>query len=312
MRHAPGKIQHLARPFHREGLGPDIPVVLVDGILLQFALLQPHQRTIHAYLAHLGTLAAHQAFFADFGDPPFVVIADLAVQIDRAILQILLADTHRTGIDTHAATRARQHLDARKTAARMHHPQAGVAHRDEQHLGRNVHVPGKRQHQHEDTQGDGIGPPGRQVVQFVSEEPPEKVVHGDGEETAAADMCRKALAEQPEREDGPQGIQADGIQQARPRGTAHAEQAGPDAFDHRQSDAGKNQQQEKVHQEEKHRSLQGNLRLGHKEIKENGIVQQVDAFRDEQPNLQVSQDNDHEPTESDAGMHEAQHPVPFP
>ena len=169
--------------------------MLVDGIFLQFALLQPHQRSVHAHLAHLRTFAAHQTLLADFGNPPLVVMPDLAVQVDRAILQVLLADAHRTGIDAHAATRARQHLDARKTATRMPYLQAGVAHRDEHHLGRNVHVPGKRQHQHEDTQGDGIGPPGRQVIQFIPKEPAEKVVHGDGEETTYSGIREKYIEE---------------------------------------------------------------------------------------------------------------------
>ena len=125
-------------------------------------------------------------------------------------------------------------------------------------------------------------------------------------------MGRKALGQQPEREDGPQGIEPDLVQQGWTGRAPHAEQAGADPLDHRQGDAAQDHQQEKVHQEEQQRPLDGGIRLRHEEIEEDRIVEEPDALRQEQHHLHMAQDDDHEPPECDARVHIAQQPVPLP
>ena len=175
-----------------------------------------------------------------------------------------------------------------------------------------MHVAGKRQHAHEDAQRQRIPPPGQDHVVRIRQELPEHPVQRKGQEAAAGDMGDEALAKEPQREDGPERIEADAVQQARARGPAHAEKQRCDALDHGKADADQHQQQEKVHQERQHGA--GNRRLGllHEEIEENRVVEGMDPGRNEGEHLDMPYDNQHEPAEGDGGMHEAEQRLALP
>ena len=140
----------------------------------------------------------------------------------------------------------------------------------------------------------------------------EHPVRRNGQEAPAADMGRKTLRQQTERENGPEGIEAHLVRQGLTSRAPHPEQAGTDALDDCEGNAAENHQKEKVHQEEQQGTLDRRIRLGDKVIEEDRIIEQVDALRQEKDDLDMAQDNQHEPAESNAGVHVAEQAVPPP
>ena len=61
-------------------------------------------------------------------------------------------------------------------------------------------------------------------MDIIRDEPVEQQSGRLGQETAAADMGRKGLRQQPERENGPQRIHRNPVQEGRPRGPPHPEE----------------------------------------------------------------------------------------
>ena len=70
-----------------------------------------------------------------------------------------------------------------------------------------------------------------------------------GQETSAAQVGRKTLGQQPQREDQPQAVQSDTVGKGRLRSMAHSEHDGPEPLENCQSYTRKDVQQEEVHQE---------------------------------------------------------------
>ena len=125
-------------------------------------------------------------------------------------------------------------------------------------------------------------------------------------------MGRETLGEEPERENGPEGVEPDPVHQGGAGGPAHAEDAGADALVHRKRDAAEDDQEEEVHQEEEQGPLDRGIRLGYEVIEKDRIIEEADPVRKEEDDLDMPQDDQHEPAEGDARMHIAQQPVPFP
>ena len=125
-------------------------------------------------------------------------------------------------------------------------------------------------------------------------------------------MGGEAFGQQAQREDGPQGIKSYLVQQAQARGAPHAHDAGGEALDDGEHDAAEDHQQEEVHQEHQQRAPQCLLRLRNEVVEEDRVVEEMDAFRHEEHDLQVPQHDQHEPAEGDAGVHIAQDLVALP
>ena len=79
------------------------------------------------------------------------------------------------------------------------------------------------------------------------------------QETASAEVSRKTLGQQPQREYKPEAVQSDAVSQRRLCRVTHAKYDGPEPLEHRQCNTGKDVQQEEVHQEEKERATKSSM-----------------------------------------------------
>ena len=163
-----------------------------------------------------------------------------------------------------------------------------------------MHIARERQDEHEDGQYYRICPPGWEEVKVVTEELTEKPVHRDGKETSAADMGGKTLTEESERENQPKGVETYPVKETRLGGAAHSEQKRTETLDNGQSDTTEDKKEEEVHQKEKNRSLDGVLPFCHKEVEEDRIIEETGALRKEEHHLNMSEDDEHEPSEGNA------------
>ena len=129
--HAAGKIQDLPSfGLVGEGSRVDRGVVLGQSVLPGFPLGYSQGRSFDPYLADCLAFAAKQAFVADFFNPAFVPAPDLAVEINRAVLDVGFLDAHRTCVDAESAVGAAQHFHLCESLPGVPDPQAGVAKRD--------------------------------------------------------------------------------------------------------------------------------------------------------------------------------------
>ena len=77
------------------------------------------------------------------------------------------------------------------------------------------------------------------------------MIYTYGQETTSAKVSCKTLGKQPQREYHPEAVQSDTVCKGRLCSMSHAEHDGPESLEHRQGNAGKDVQKEKVHQKEK-------------------------------------------------------------
>ena len=140
----------------------------------------------------------------------------------------------------------------------------------------------------------------------------EQHVHRYGQERSSADVRGEALGQEPEREDQPEGIQANPVKKRGFCSPAHAEQARAHPFDYGERYAGEYQKQEEIHQEEEDGSSQRGLVLGDEVIEEYRVIEQFDPVGHIDEALYMSEKDKHEPAEGYAGVHEAQKLVPLP
>ena len=138
------------------------------------------------------------------------------------------------------------------------------------------------------------------------------MVEGFREEGAAADVGGESFGEKAEREYRPQRIQAYHVEEARPRGAAHAEQPRAYSLDYREGDAAEDHEKEEVHQEEEHGAFHSAFGLCHEVSEEYRVVEQLRPVRRVEQHLDVSDDYQHEPAEGYAGVHVAQELVALP
>ena len=314
--HTAGVIQHFLVTHRQQRLyAGEVGEVRRDLVVFPFLcrpIGEPKPAGIHLDLAERRAFAAHQAFLRDLEAATGVAALDVAHVIDGGILDILFLHAHRAGVDADAATRAGIEHRQSKSLAAVADFQSGVAHRDEQDLGRNVHIAGEGQHGQEDAQGQGIGPPGGGKVLRIADEVVEQPVDRDGHKAAARHAGREPLRDPAQREDGPEAVQADAVGEGEFRGAPHPDDAGAEALDDGQGDATENHQQEEVHQEEEERTLQRLVLHFHKVAEKDGVVEPVEPFGDVKDGLDMADDDDHKPAEGDARMHIAQHLVALP
>ena len=145
-----------------------------------------------------------------------------------------------------------------------------------------------------------------------------QVVDRNRQETPATEIRRKALGQKPQREYHPKAIQSHTVGQRRLRGVAHSQHDGSEPFEYGHSDSGENVEQEKVHQEKEEPAPERHV-TGidpDKEAIENRVekpsVRPGKMLRNEQGHLEMSEDNEHEPSECNRGMHITQQRLAFP
>ena len=239
-------------------------------------------------------------------------------EIHRRVLQVLLLDIHRASVQAKPATRAGVNLRLRHTLPRMVRLDPGVSQKNPQHLGQNVHVPAERHSHEEKTEADRIRPPARREPKLIPEEKVPETIDTHSQETASTEIRRETLRQKPQREYQPKAVQGDTVGKRGFRGVSHPEDDGPEPLEHRQSYTRQDVQEEEVHQEEEERAPQGRVTRIHPDKVpveyriEQTTVGHAQALGHEQGDLDVPQNDYHEPTESYRGVHIAQQGLPAP
>ena len=263
-------------------------------------------------------LVTHEAFLCYIIDFLLIVTTQETDEIHRRIFEILLLDIHRARIQAQAAAGTCVNLGLGHTLSRMTRLETGIAQQYPQHLGKDMHVTAERHCGEKQAKTDGISPPDRHEEQFVAENQMPQMVHRNSQEASAAEIGRKALCQKPQRENQPKAVQGDSVSQRRLRGMTHAEDDGPEPLENRHAHTGKHIEQEEVHQEKEEPSSKRDM-TGidpDEEPVENRIEKAAlsprQMLRNEQCHFEMSQDNEHEPSEGNRRVHVAQKRLAFP
>ncbi len=138
------------------------------------------------------------------------------------------------------------------------------------------------------------------------------------QKTSATQVRRETLGQKPEREDHPKAVQSHPVSQRRFRGVPHPQHDGAEPLEHGHPHSGQHIEQEKIHQEKEERASQCHVPGIHPDEKpvENRVekpsVRPGKMLRHEQSHFDVAEDNQHEPSEGDGGVHVAKQRLALP
>ena len=284
--------------------GVDVRLVLDTHLLTYGVQVDAHRALHHTTVAHQTVLGHGVALFDQ------VVVADVLQHIDTLDVGDTQLLVDRTGVDAEAATGTGVELEhgvARLPLGRLLHSQLTEV--DEERLGEDVHIAGEGHQGEEGAQRERVGQPAAVLEDGVVH--PHRLQHVaeplHHETSVVVDARGDRLAQQPQREDAPQGHLGDSVDEQMSGGTFHTQRTGPHLFEHGQQEAAQHIDEQGVHQVGIEDGL-GKYRqvvLGDKEVVENGHPERMTAG-ETLGRLDGTHHYQEKPAESQAAVHVAQ------
>ncbi len=84
------------------------------------------------------------------------------------------------------------------------------------------------------------------------------------------------------------------------------------SFNHGKNNAAQHNHEKEIHQEKEHRTFQSDIIFRYEIVEENRVVEKIYSPRNKEKYFNMTKKNKHKPSKSDAWMHIAKQPIPFP